>query len=97
MALIVKRMRSGESSGTNGKERAFAIALGLLLVAVLGFRFASISQLNVLPGIDSYQHTTITKLFVEDGGIPSDYAPWSNLETFSYHFGIHAGAAQVSP
>ena len=39
---------------------------------------------------DSFQHTMIAQLMVDNGGLFSSWAPYADLETFTYHFGFHA-------
>jgi hypothetical protein len=42
---------------------------------------------------DSYQHTLMTQLIVDNGGLFSSWSPYAALATFTYHFGFHANAA----
>jgi hypothetical protein len=42
---------------------------------------------------DGYQHTLITQLLVDNGGLFSSWEPYAPLTTFTYHFGFHAAAA----
>jgi len=42
---------------------------------------------------DGYQHTLITQLLVDNGGLFSSWEPYAPLTTFTYHFGFHASAA----
>jgi len=66
-------------------------ALGLFLLAVLlGLRFYII-RLTAFPyWIDSYHHTTIAQLLVDNGGIFNSWLPYAELKTFTYHFGFHS-------
>ncbi|MFV2043810.1 MAG: hypothetical protein ACC700_11325, partial [Anaerolineales bacterium] len=45
---------------------------------------------------DSYQHTMITQLLVDNRGLFDSWEPYAALQTFTYHFGFHAGAAAFS-
>ena len=38
---------------------------------------------------DSYQHTLIAQLLVDHGGLFSSWAPYADLQSFTYHFGFH--------
>ncbi len=42
---------------------------------------------------DSYQHTLMTQLIVDNSGLFSSWSPYAALATFTYHFGFHANAA----
>ena len=44
---------------------------------------------------DSYQHTMIAQLLVDNGGLFSNWAPYAELASFTYHFGFHTIAASV--
>jgi hypothetical protein len=38
---------------------------------------------------DSYQHTLIAQLFVDNGGLFTSWYPYAELQSFTYHFGFH--------
>jgi hypothetical protein len=42
---------------------------------------------------DSYQHTLVAQLLLDNGGLFSSWAPYAPLTTLTYHFGFHADAA----
>jgi hypothetical protein len=42
---------------------------------------------------DGYHHTLIAQLLVENGGLFRSWAPYAELQTFTYHFGFHTLAA----
>lgn len=42
---------------------------------------------------DSYQHTMMAQLLVDNGGLFSSWRPYTPLATFTYHFGFHANVA----
>ena len=69
--------------------------LALLALAALVFatRFWAIRSLDAPLWGDSYQHTLISQLLVEHGGLFSSWAPYAELQTFTYHFGFHTLAA----
>ncbi len=61
-----------------------------LLVGLWGIR-----HLVVGMGSDSYHHTLIVQMIVDEGGLPSNYLPFAPLVTFSYHYGFHAMVAAL--
>ncbi len=63
----------------------FLVSLGVRLLAVRGL---------VAPMWgDSYQHSMIAQLLVDNGGLFDSWAPYAPLTTFTYHFGFHANVA----
>ncbi len=68
---------------------AFLIILGLIIVS----RLWVIRSLDVPLFGDSYQHTMITQLIIDHGGLFDSWEPYANLTTFTYHFGFHSAAA----
>lgn len=44
---------------------------------------------------DSYHHTMITQLLIENQGLFQSWEPYAPLATFTYHFGFHANAAFI--
>jgi hypothetical protein len=42
---------------------------------------------------DSYQHTMIAQLLVDNNGLFDSWTPYTELQTFTYHFGFHTLAA----
>lgn len=45
---------------------------------------------------DSYHHTVIAQLLVDNGGLFSSWQPYAPLATFTYHFGFHSQVAWLS-
>lgn len=68
---------------------AFVIILGFIIIS----RLWVIRYLDVPLFGDSYQHTMITKLIIDHGGLFDSWAPYADLTTFTYHFGFHSAAA----
>jgi hypothetical protein len=67
-----------------------------LLAMVAAAAFARVHLVRDLPsGLfgDSYHHTLITQLLVDNGGLFSSWEPYAPLTTFTYHFGFHSSAA----
>ncbi|MBV9786893.1 MAG: hypothetical protein JOZ51_01875, partial [Chloroflexi bacterium] len=65
---------------------------GLLSVALLTRLFV-IRDLPVGMWGDSYHHTMIAQLLVEQRGLFTSWEPYAPLVTFTYHYGFHANAA----
>jgi hypothetical protein len=66
----------------------------VLLISFLFFsRFWTIRTLDAPLWGDSYQHSLIVQLMLDNGGLFQSWQPYANLDTFSYHFGFHATAA----
>ena len=75
----------------NGVELALlGISLAALLVRLYVVRDLPVGLLG-----DSYHHTLIAQLLVDNGGLFSSWQPYAPLSTFTYHFGFHANVAFV--
>ncbi len=74
---------------------AYWAALLSVLAITLASRLLTVRDLVAGMGLDAYHHTLVTALFLDRGGVPSDYAPYAPLELFTYHFGFHAFAAAL--
>ncbi len=68
------------------------LLLGLLSLALL-VRLYIVRDLPVGLWGDSYQHTMMAQLLVDNGGLFSSWAPYAPLVTFTYHYGFHANVA----
>jgi hypothetical protein len=65
--------------------------LTLLIIAlIVANRFWVIRNLSVPLWGDSYQHTMIAQLLVDNGGLFNSWQPYAELQTFTYHFGFHS-------
>jgi len=66
----------------------------LIVVALVTLvRFWVIRSLPLPMWGDSYQHTVITQLIVDNGGLFKNWQPFADLNSFTYHFGFHSLAA----
>jgi hypothetical protein len=65
------------------------IIIGLIIIS----RFWVIRFLDVPLFGDSYQHTMISQLIIDHGGLFSSWQPYADLVTFTYHFGFHSSVA----
>ncbi len=88
-------------STTTHPDRLSAILLPdlvyILVLPVLVFtRFWPIRDLDLPMWGDSIQHTMIAQLLVDHGGLFDSWAPYAELQSFTYHFGFHAATAVYS-
>ena len=65
-------------------------ALVGLMALIFGVRFWAIRSLDLPLWGDSYQHSLIAQLLVEHGGLFRSWQPYTDLQTFTYHFGFHS-------
>jgi hypothetical protein len=82
---LVTDLQAWRASGNAWPDASF-IALAMLVVAV---RLWSVRNVPVPLWGDSYQHTMIAQLLVDNGGLFRSWQPYAPLETFTYHFGFH--------
>jgi hypothetical protein len=68
---------------------SFVIVIGLIIAS----RFWVIRSLDVPLFGDSYQHTMISQLIIDHGGLFNSWEPYADLVTFTYHFGFHSSVA----
>jgi hypothetical protein len=66
--------------------------LGVMLL-VVGVRLWVVRGLNVGFWADSYHHTMITQLLLDNGGLFDSWEPYARLQSFTYHYGFHANVA----
>ncbi|PWB56946.1 MAG: hypothetical protein C3F06_00185 [Candidatus Methanoperedenaceae archaeon] len=71
------------------------LILAAILFISLVVRIIPINNIFVGPGSDSYHHTLIVQLIIENGGIPTSYEPYAPLSSFTYHFGFHSLVAFI--
>ncbi|MCL4487650.1 MAG: hypothetical protein M1570_05915 [Chloroflexi bacterium] len=69
------------------------IALVIVAGLVLFVRFWIIRSVDMPLWGDSFQHTMIAQLIVDNGGLFDSWKPYADLQTFTYHFGFHSVAA----
>lgn len=69
-----------------------AIYLLLLVLFALGVlvRFLMVRDLVAPMWGDSYHHTMISQLLVDNGGLFTSWEPYAPLRSFTYHFGFHS-------
>ncbi|HIE56724.1 MAG TPA: hypothetical protein EYP88_00630, partial [Anaerolineales bacterium] len=67
-------------------DAALLFVLGLVILT----RFWVIRSLPLPMWGDSYQHTMMAQLLVDNGGLFNSWKPYAELTTFTYHFGFHS-------
>jgi Family of unknown function (DUF6541) len=69
------------------------VALVLVAALVLGVRLWVVRGINIGFWNDSYHHTMIAQLMLDNGGLFQSWEPYAPLRTLTYHFGFHADVA----
>jgi hypothetical protein len=69
------------------------LACLLVILLIVGVRLWVVRGLNIGLWGDSYHHTMITQLMLDNGGLFDSWEPYSRLKSFTYHFGFHANVA----
>ncbi len=91
--LLIKSYRSGGGKVNLPGRLRLPPAADLAFLALLGLLFASrfwpVRMLPIPMWGDSYHHTLIARLLVDNGGLFSSWAPYADMQTFTYHFGFH--------
>ena len=65
----------------------------IIIGLIISSRFWVIRSLDVPLFGDSYQHTMISQLIIDHGGLFKSWSPYADLVTFTYHFGFHSTVA----
>jgi len=71
------------------------LTLLVLLGLVFGVRLLVVRGLEAPMWGDSYQHTMIAQLLVDNGGLFDSWQPYTEIDRFTYHFGFHSIAATL--
>ncbi len=71
----------------------FSLLLIVLILSVVGLRLWTIRGLNIPLWADSYQHTMMAQLIVDNGGLFDSWLPYAPLKSFAYHYGFHTAVA----
>jgi hypothetical protein len=69
------------------------IAFILVLCVLVFSRFYPVRLLDYPMWGDSYQHTVITQLMLDNGGLFSSWQPYADMTSLTYHFGFHSLSA----
>lgn len=85
----LKRWRRG---GTTGPDLAYVFILAL----ILGSRLIVIRTLEAPMWGDSYQHTVITQLLVDHGGLFDSWEPYTPYRGLTVHYGFSVASALLA-
>jgi hypothetical protein len=66
-----------------------SLALAAVFLFCLAARLAMVRDLAGPAWVDSVHHALLARLIMEQGGLPSTYAPYLQVTTTSYHSGYH--------
>jgi hypothetical protein len=95
--LMLSERKSLLKLPTNLKKRIygsnFYLLLLMILLLVFFVRFWVVRTLDVPMWGDSYHHTMISQLIVDNGGLFDSWEPYAALDSFSYHYGFHSAVA----
>jgi hypothetical protein len=69
------------------------ISAVIIIGLIIASRFWVIRSLDVPLFGDSYQHSMISQLIIDHGGLFNSWEPYADLVTFTYHFGFHSTVA----
>jgi hypothetical protein len=69
------------------------LPLMLIFLLTLGVRLVMARDLSAPAWVDSIHHATIARLILEQGGFPSTYAPYIDIDAAEYHAGYHSTLA----
>lgn len=84
-----------ESFLTRNQGKLAFLALILIFLVILIWRFHQIQGVVLPLWVDSVHHVQIVDLFLETGGIPETFEPYMPVP-FYYHYAFHASAALFS-
>lgn len=85
----IESIRQWVKSRNFWSDLAYIIVVFLICIT----RLLVIRTIDVPMWGDSYQHTMIAQLIVDNGGLFQSWKPYAELETFTYHFGFHSTVA----
>lgn len=69
------------------------LALIPISALIVGVRLWVVRGIDIGFWGDSYQHTLITQLILDNGGLFESWLPYAPLTTLTYHFGFHSNVA----
>jgi hypothetical protein len=85
-STLISRLKEVRTTTFTNENLVF-----LMVVLVLIFtKLWSIRAVTFPLWGDSYQHTVITQLMVDNGGLFSSWQPYTPYETLTVHFGFHS-------
>ncbi len=87
-AFVAKRWRPRKATGSINM-----LCLVVSLAAILTVRLLVIRPYTIPLWGDSVQHTVITQMFIDHGGLTHSWAPYAPFHSLTVHYGFHAIAA----
>lgn len=69
------------------------LSLAWLVLLLFATRLWAVRSLEAPMWGDSYQHSLITQLILDNGGLFDSWLPYAQLQSFTYHFGFHSLAS----
>ena len=72
------------------------LALVAALALIFAVRFYVVRSLDVPMWGDSYQHTMVAQLLMDNGGLFSSWEPYARMQSLTYHFGFQTAAAVLA-
>jgi hypothetical protein len=72
------------------------LTLVIVLALVFGVRLLVVRTLDAPLWADSYQHTTITQLMLDNGGLFDSWEPYTPYQSMTVHFGFSTAAALLA-
>jgi len=69
------------------------LALALVIGLIVFSRLWAIRALEAPMWRDSYQHSVLTQLLIERGGLFDDWKPYAEMTSLTYHIGFHSVSA----
>ncbi|HEY86356.1 MAG TPA: hypothetical protein G4N96_14725 [Chloroflexi bacterium] len=69
------------------------IAFWLIFGLSLAVRLQVVSGIEIPFWADSYHHTMISQLIVDNGRVPDNWEPYAPMQSMNYHFGFHTMVA----
>ncbi len=89
--VVVRALRAAWAArGEWARPSATAVLLTGVLGVGLVARLLAAQALTLPAWVDSAHHYVIARLLDETGRVPANYAPLLPVDTFTYHFGVHA-------
>jgi hypothetical protein len=93
--LILARNRHVFSSKFKPDWRALQpgwtdLSMGFILICITLTRYWVIRSIDYPLWGDSYQHTMMAQLLVDHQGLFKSWAPYAEMQSFTYHFGFHS-------
>jgi hypothetical protein len=73
-----------------------SLALWISLAVALSVGLWAMRDMVAGQGSDSYHHTLIAQMILDQGRLPDDLQPYASLASFTYHFGFHGFVAAMA-